>query len=68
MDRELELKLAELRERLPALLLEHPNAEDFYHAFSEGVAVLTAHLKAEDEIWFEKQIALMLAEFGQKNR
>jgi hypothetical protein len=68
MDRELEQKLNTLRHKLPVLLKEHPDASDFYHAFSQEVDVLTLKLKPEDMPWFEKQIALMLAECGRQRQ
>lgn len=67
MDQEMERKLAELRQRLPVLLKEHPDAGDFYHVFSQEVDVLTFKLKPEDLPWFEKQVALMLAELGGRD-
>jgi hypothetical protein len=67
MDRELKQKLDALRQRLPGLLKEYPDASDFYHVFSEEVAKLTSTVRAEDLPWFEKQVALMLAEFGGKS-
>jgi hypothetical protein len=45
----------------------HPDAEDFYHAFAEEVSALTSNVKEEDLPWFEKQVALLLAEFGKRS-
>jgi hypothetical protein len=66
MDEELGLKLSSLRHKLPVLLKEHPHPQDFYRAFAEEVSILTSNVKEEDLPWFEKQIALMLAEFGRQ--
>lgn len=66
MDGELTYKLNELRRWLPELLKAHPDAEDFYHAFAEEVSAITSSIREEDLPHFEKQVALMLAEFGRQ--
>ena len=66
MDGDLKCKVLELRQWLPELLKAHPDAEDFYHAFAEEVSALTSNMKEEDLPHFEKQVALMLAEFGRQ--
>lgn len=66
MDRKgLEAKLAELQAKLPELVKQHPDEDEFYPAFVAEAEAITAHASSRDLEWVETEIAKLLANVGK---
>lgn len=61
---ELERRLASLESQLPALVRQHPNADDFYAAFAGLADEIADAAGPSDFDWVEAQIDELLSTHG----